>query len=549
MNNPSDYNSSFIRMREETLKNLVHVVDKLDERHLQETLVRCVSGLQTDGEAGIRTNATIFLGRIASKLKDSVRSRVLCNAFTKAMKDNFVHCRYDNPLLFTEDRNHGPFIHRIAGLKASVACLHMLPPNQIAGKLLPQVCVMVMDRSAEVRELSLNLLESSIVNLRRNHEVLTKQENSERSKQKEKDSVTTSQDTSTASSSWASWAFGITAKSVEQSSFQSFSNETNHSTEVHTSKNDIIRSNDQNVPKVQSSHSFPSDDEPMSPQQQNNHQSMNNDGWGDDDFDVDDDFDDTVKSKNTSTKNLANSSNNSSSTTQIKSNSNEHSKSTSNSNSGWDDFDIDDDDEEDDPFASIPTRVIEEKDSKHIKTFSSSRSARDTISDPPKKKYSTDKIDDNDDDFFAGFDKKEAKVIESKPRSSSIESLKSSNKETKTMPTSSKALVKSSSLPSSRVKDTPSTPTGVQETTAALPMKETTSTSSQVRDSPSTPSGVKETTTTSTSVKITSISPRVKDVTSTSSRIKESTSIQKNTTKKVAVTKLAVDASDNWDDF
>ena len=35
-----------LRMREETLKNLVHVVEKLDERNLQDKLVRAISGLQ-----------------------------------------------------------------------------------------------------------------------------------------------------------------------------------------------------------------------------------------------------------------------------------------------------------------------------------------------------------------------------------------------------------------------------------------------------------------------------------------------------------------------
>lgn len=53
--------------------NLIHLVGKLDEIQLQEKLVRCVVGLQGDGEASIRTNATILLGKIASKLKEGVR--------------------------------------------------------------------------------------------------------------------------------------------------------------------------------------------------------------------------------------------------------------------------------------------------------------------------------------------------------------------------------------------------------------------------------------------------------------------------------------------
>lgn len=52
---------------------LIFIVDKLDEAVLQDRLVRCVVNLQNDGEASIRTNATIFLGKIAAKLKEPVR--------------------------------------------------------------------------------------------------------------------------------------------------------------------------------------------------------------------------------------------------------------------------------------------------------------------------------------------------------------------------------------------------------------------------------------------------------------------------------------------
>ena len=130
----------FIRMREETLKCLVHVVEKLDEKHLQDILVRCITKLQNDTENSIRTNATIFLGRIAVKLKEGVRVRVLCVSFAKAMRDGFVHCR-------------------AAGLKAAIACLSLLDHSQLTSKLLPQVCSLLLDRSAEVRELSLKLLD------------------------------------------------------------------------------------------------------------------------------------------------------------------------------------------------------------------------------------------------------------------------------------------------------------------------------------------------------------------------------------------------------
>ena len=61
------------RLRESTLMSLIYIIDKLDEAQLQERLVRCVGNLQNDPEASIRTNATIFIGKIAAKLKESVR--------------------------------------------------------------------------------------------------------------------------------------------------------------------------------------------------------------------------------------------------------------------------------------------------------------------------------------------------------------------------------------------------------------------------------------------------------------------------------------------
>ena len=140
-------------MREETLKCLVHVVEKLDEKHLQDILVRCITKLQNDTENSIRTNATIFLGRIAVKLKEGVRVRVLCVSFAKAMCDGFVHCR-------------------AAGLKAAIACLSLLDHSQLTSKLLPQVCSLLLDRSAEVRELSLKLLDLGLAVMKDQHKVL-----------------------------------------------------------------------------------------------------------------------------------------------------------------------------------------------------------------------------------------------------------------------------------------------------------------------------------------------------------------------------------------
>ena len=139
------------KMREETLKSLVHIVDKLEDKYLQEKLVRCITNLQGDTEASIRTNATIFLGKIAIKLKEPVRLRVLCPSFTKSMRDNFVHCR-------------------VAGLKASTSSLSYFDNQQIATKLLPQASCMLLDSSADVRELAIVLIESAMTVMKQFHQ-------------------------------------------------------------------------------------------------------------------------------------------------------------------------------------------------------------------------------------------------------------------------------------------------------------------------------------------------------------------------------------------
>lgn len=66
------FSDSNPKIREATLKNLVFVLDVLDEKGV-ERLLRGVGTLQGDGEAGIRTNAIIFLGKLAPKLSPQLR--------------------------------------------------------------------------------------------------------------------------------------------------------------------------------------------------------------------------------------------------------------------------------------------------------------------------------------------------------------------------------------------------------------------------------------------------------------------------------------------
>lgn len=151
----SGFSDSNAKLRETTLTSLMCVVDKLDDHQLNDKLVRCIVNLQNDQEASIRTNSTIFLGKIAPKLKEVTRARVLCASFAKAMKDSFLHCR-------------------IAGLKTSNANVKLFEPAQMVSKIIPQASILTLEKSGEVRSLALTLLDSCLECLRQNHETMLK---------------------------------------------------------------------------------------------------------------------------------------------------------------------------------------------------------------------------------------------------------------------------------------------------------------------------------------------------------------------------------------
>ncbi len=268
------------KMREESLKSLVHVVDKLDEKNLQDKLVRCITNLQNDQEASIRTNATIFIGRITPKLKDNVRGKVLCNSYVKAMRDPFVHCR-------------------IAGLKAAIASVQYMDLASIATKLMPQVCSLLMDRSTDVRELSLSLLDKCTSVMKEQHQKLIELSVIEKEKHKN-EPVSPTRDPSAnsgsskitsmlgltgsnTSSDWTSWAVEGISKTIEKSLLDEKSSTSFVGNKAINSNNNISQNSLQSI----STKGSMSSNESFS--------KANN--WGDDDWG--DDLDGEINSDNT----------------------------------------------------------------------------------------------------------------------------------------------------------------------------------------------------------------------------------------------------------
>ena len=80
-------------VRELTLRTVLLLAPKLTQRTLGSSLLKHLSKLQVDEEPAIRANTTICLGNVATYLSESTAKRVLCNAFTRALRDAFPNAR------------------------------------------------------------------------------------------------------------------------------------------------------------------------------------------------------------------------------------------------------------------------------------------------------------------------------------------------------------------------------------------------------------------------------------------------------------------------
>ncbi|RAL65380.1 hypothetical protein DID88_000948 [Monilinia fructigena] len=80
-------------VREQTVKAVLTIIGKLSDRTINGELLKYLAKTSNDEQPGIRTNTTICLGKIAKNLGVSTRSKVLIAAFTRSLRDPFVHAR------------------------------------------------------------------------------------------------------------------------------------------------------------------------------------------------------------------------------------------------------------------------------------------------------------------------------------------------------------------------------------------------------------------------------------------------------------------------
>ncbi|KFY43513.1 hypothetical protein V494_01951 [Pseudogymnoascus sp. VKM F-4513 (FW-928)] len=120
-------------IREQTVKAVLTIITKLSDRTINSDLLKQLARTSNDEQPGIRTNTTICLGKIARSLGVSTRSKVLIAAFTRSLRDPFVHARN-------------------ASLQALTATADCFTEEDIAGKILPAVCPLMLDKEKLVRD-------------------------------------------------------------------------------------------------------------------------------------------------------------------------------------------------------------------------------------------------------------------------------------------------------------------------------------------------------------------------------------------------------------
>ncbi|KAF7315272.1 Protein kinase domain-containing protein [Mycena indigotica] len=120
-------------IREATVRSISLIAPLLSDRILNNELLRHLAKLQSDPEPSIRTNTCILIGRLGPTLGYNTKRKVLVPAFTRALKDTFVHAR-------------------VAGLMAFMATIDCFDVEDVASKVIPNMAFTLTDKEKLVRD-------------------------------------------------------------------------------------------------------------------------------------------------------------------------------------------------------------------------------------------------------------------------------------------------------------------------------------------------------------------------------------------------------------
>ncbi|KAL7266755.1 Nuclear aminoacylation-dependent tRNA export pathway component [Rhizina undulata] len=127
-------------IREQSVKAVLTIISKLSDRNINGDLLKYLAKTQNDEQPGIRTNTTICLGKIAKNLGPNTRQKVLTAAFTRSLRDPFVHARN-------------------AALMALSATADVFDEIDCAQRLIPAIAPSLIDKEKLVRTQATKTLE------------------------------------------------------------------------------------------------------------------------------------------------------------------------------------------------------------------------------------------------------------------------------------------------------------------------------------------------------------------------------------------------------
>lgn len=135
-------------VREQTVRAVPTIIGKLSDRTINGELLRFLAKTANDEQPGIRTNTTICLGKIAKNIGPGTRTKVLLAAFTRSLRDPFVHARN-------------------AALTVLSGTIDVFSDDDCATKILPVICMSLVDKEKIVREQANKTVDSYLHRVRK----------------------------------------------------------------------------------------------------------------------------------------------------------------------------------------------------------------------------------------------------------------------------------------------------------------------------------------------------------------------------------------------
>jgi SCY1-like protein 1 len=124
------------------------IINKLSDRTINGELLKYLAKTANDEQPGIRTNTTICLGKIAKNLGTGSRSKVLIAAFTRSLRDPFVHARN-------------------ASLLALAATNEHFSDEDCAHRILPAICPVLIDKEKLIRDQATKTMDVYLAKIRK----------------------------------------------------------------------------------------------------------------------------------------------------------------------------------------------------------------------------------------------------------------------------------------------------------------------------------------------------------------------------------------------